>query len=57
LEPIRFADLNRPARRPANTALASERLPALGIAMRGWREMVDEHVLTHESTARGQIAT
>ena len=57
LEPIQFGDLNRPARRPANTALASERLPALGLSMRGWREMVEDYLLTHESTAAGPVAT
>ena len=57
LEPIHFADLNRPARRPANTALASERLPALGISMRGWRDMVDDYLLTHECAAGGPVAT
>lgn len=56
LEPIRFADLNRPARRPANSALASERLPSLGISMRLWRDMVEEYVVTHESTAAGPLA-
>jgi dTDP-4-dehydrorhamnose reductase len=57
LEPIQFADLNRPARRPANTALASERLQSLGIGMRGWREMVDDYLLTYERTAGGPVAT
>ena len=55
LEPIQFADLNRPASRPANSALASERLPALGIMMRGWREMVEDYLLTHECTAGGPV--
>ncbi|MGE3153737.1 MAG: dTDP-4-dehydrorhamnose reductase [Nitrospiraceae bacterium] len=57
LEPITFADLHRPAMRPSNTALASERLSAQGISMRGWREMVDEYVLLHESTVRSQMIT
>ncbi len=48
LEPIRFADLKRPAPRPDNTALASERLAALGVTMRGWREMVEEYLATQE---------
>lgn len=51
LEPICFADLKRPAPRPDNTALASERLAELGVTMRGWREMVEEYLATHESGA------
>ncbi len=51
LEPIRFADLKRPAPRPDNTALTSERLAALGVTMRGWREMVEEYLAMHEAGA------
>lgn len=57
VEPIPFAELNRPARRPTNSSLSSERLSALGISMRGWREMVEDYLQTHERLAVRPVAT
>lgn len=51
LEPIPFAALNRPARRPTNSALTSERLKVYGIVMRPWQAMVEEYLQTHEGVA------
>lgn len=48
LEPIPFAALNRPARRPTHSALTSERLNAYGIVMRPWQAMVEDYLQTHE---------
>ncbi len=55
--PIAFADLDRPAMRPANSALASERLAAIGITMRGWREMVEDYLRTHERVQVRSVTT
>ncbi|GKS58997.1 NAD(P)-dependent oxidoreductase [Nitrospira sp.] len=57
LEPIAFAELERPARRPANSALASERLAGLGISMRSWREMVQDYLGTHEHVGQRSVTT
>ncbi len=53
--PISFADLKRPAPRPANSSLASERLGQFGISMRGWREMVQDYLATYESAFVRQV--
>ncbi len=48
LERVSIRDFRSPVRRPANSALASERLAAAGIApLRHWREALAEYVDSH----------
>ncbi|MFO0773143.1 MAG: dTDP-4-dehydrorhamnose reductase [Nitrospiraceae bacterium] len=53
IEPIAFADLQRPAARPAHSALTSERLSGVGIVLRPWQEMVSDYLQTYEQRPLG----
>jgi dTDP-4-dehydrorhamnose reductase len=42
--PVRLADFQRPARPPAQSALANNRAATLGIALRPWQEALDDYL-------------